>query len=296
MGNPDMNALTFTLKTPLARDVDLSPLTPSRLAGLKVPEIAALTLHSGREQVQVASLFQIEGNDPSQIIIKQSSRQLHHIGQEMESGQIVVEGDAGDFLGNGMQDGSIRVIGNAGDYAANGMQGGRVTVTGNIGAFAGSGMHNGILHVHGDASDFTAAALPGAMDGLNGGTVLINGNTGDRLADRMRRGLVYVKGNAGAYCASRMRAGTVIVLGTCQGAPGQLMQRGTLVLAATPQLPPTFNDCGIHHLHFLTLLQRWLAAMDSSLPFMSTTRVHRYAGDLAASGKGEILVPASETA
>lgn len=290
-----MNALTFTLKTPLAGDVDLSPLTPSRLAGLEVPEIAALMLRSGRAQVQVASLFQIEGSDPSRIIIKQSSRLLHHIGQEMESGQIVVEGDAGDFLGNGMRDGLIHITGNAGDYAANGMLGGRVTVSGNIGAFAGSGMHDGIVQVHGNAGDFTAAALPGDMDGLNGGTVLIGGNTGDRLADRMRRGLVYVKGNAGAGCASRMRAGTVIVLGACQGAPGQLMQRGTLLLAEMPQLSPTFNDCGIHHLHFLTLLQHSLAKIDSSLPFISTTRVRRYAGDLGTTGKGEILVPASET-
>ncbi len=90
-----------------------------------------------------------------------------------------------------------------------------------------------------------------------------------------------------------MVAGTIAVLGKVGPKPGYAMRRGTLLLCEIPeQLPSTLNDCGEHNLGFLLLLMKSFATLDTRFAELNNgnRRVHRYAGDLAVDGKGELLV------
>ena len=269
-----MSRLCLTLREPLAQRVDLSPLSPDRLAGKSPSEIAAIELSSGNRKVPVDALFSVSGTFHSELEIQNSSDKLDRIGEGMTHGSIFVGGDAGAYLGAGMRGGYIRVEGGAGAYAA-------------------SGMAAGLLHISGNAGDFLGAALPGEHRGMTGGTVVVGGDAGDRVGDHMRRGMLLIEGNAGDYCAARMGAGTIAVWGTVGHFAGLGMKRGTLLLQTPPdRLVPTFNDCGPANHGFLTLLIRsWrtlserFATMDSS-----RVRVRRYVGDLANDGRGEILI------
>jgi len=266
-----MAALTLALRNAPARSIDLSPLTPDRLAGMDAGQIGKLQLHRG---LCVADVFDINAGDVQHLIIRNSCDRLTHIGAAMRSGTITVEGDCGA-------------------YAGLGLNGGHLNVTGNAGSFAGSGMKTGLIRIHGNAGDFAGGALEGDRQGMRGGTLAIYGDAGDRAGERMRRGLLLIGGNAGAYCGASMLAGTIFVAGKAGTMPGFSLKRGTLLLARMPEnLPVTFQDSGEHSLLFLTLLEKQLSRDRQSfarfLPF--SQKVRRYCGDLAWGGTGEILI------
>lgn len=268
-----MSALTFTVKQPTAQRVDLSPLVCQKLANLQADEIAAITLQNGKRQIRADELFSISGTDSQNIVIEGSFDKLDFIGKELDGGSITVKGDAGAYLGMQMKSGSIKVTGNTGIYAA-------------------CEMKNGLVEIVGNAGDFVGAALPGNKQGMKGGTVLIKGNAGSRTGDHMRRGQILIEGNAGEYCGSRMLAGTIAVMGNTGRFLGYAMRRGTLLLWNQPQLSATFNDCGSHTLAFLPLVFASYKTLDSrfSDPGQAFNRVQRYAGDMAETGRGEVLV------
>lgn len=267
----------LVLKEVPRQRVDCSPLTPDRLAGLSRDDISAIELTSGNRRLRVGDLFELTGEDASDLVILNACDKLDRIGQSMRQGRITVEGDAGAWLGCGMAGGEIEVTGNAGAYAA-------------------AAMKKGSIHVRGNVGDFLAAALPGEPRGMAGGDVIVGGNAGDRVGDRMRRGVVMIEGDAGDYCASRMGAGTIAVLGRVGANPGFAMNRGTLLLRRLDSpLLPTFSDCGRHELGFLKLLLRSWEGLPGrfgalSLATSTTSRVRRHVGDLANGGLGEILV------
>lgn len=266
-----MSALTLTLKTALQQRLDVSALTPDRLAGKNTTEIAALTLPYGKQQLRVDAAFDLQGDDASQIVFANGSDKLDYIGQQMQSGSITVHGTAGAYAGFQLRGGTLNIHGNAGVYAASGMSG-------------------GLLHIHGDAGDFLAAAIPGDRKGMKGGIVIVTGNAGDRVGDQMRRGILLIEGNAGSYCAARMLAGTIGVLGTVGDHVGYDMRRGTLLLTRKPAMHATLQDCGTHTLPFLSLMFKSFGALPSKFAALNSNRVQRYAGDIANDGKGEILI------
>jgi formylmethanofuran dehydrogenase subunit C len=127
---------------------------------------------------------------------------------------------------------------------------------------------------------------------MTGGVIMVGGNAGDRAGERLRRGAIVVRRNAGDYAGYRMIAGTLIVLGKAGALPGFGMGRGTIVLGRGAfRLSPTFADCGPQELAFLGLLARTLAAQDVDTGALLRKPLRRYAGDLAASGKGELFTP-----
>ncbi|CAG1022655.1 formylmethanofuran dehydrogenase subunit C [Patescibacteria group bacterium] len=266
-----MSALTLTLKTQPAQRVDMSPLTCNRLQGLSLADIGTITLQSGKAKIPVSELFDIAGEDTQHLIIKNSTAKLDFIGKELNGGKILVEGDAGAYLGMGMKSGEIKVSGNAGLFAA-------------------CEMKNGYLEIAGDVGDLLGAAQVGNKNGMKGGLVLVKGNAGERVGDHLRRGTILIEGNAGDYCGSRMIAGTIAVMGTTGRYLGYAMRRGTLLLWNQPQLSATFNDCGSHTLAFLPILFGSFKSLNSKFAKTSFNRVQRYAGDMAEIGRGEVLV------
>ena len=268
-----MTSLTFTLKTQPKQRVDMSPLTPANLSGKSLGEIAGITLQCGKPLIPVGDLFDISGDDVTNIVINNSFDKLDYIGKDLENGTITVNGNAGAYLGMGMKSGAI-------------------TVNGNAGIFAGCEMKKGTLAINGNVGDFLGGAIPGNKLGMKGGTIVVKGNAGARAGDHMRRGLILIEGDAGDYCGSRMTAGTIAVMGKTERYLGYAMRRGTLLLWNQPQLLPSFNDCGAHTLGFLPLLFKSFKSINSRFADATAAfnRVRRYAGDMSEIGRGEILV------
>ena len=269
-----MSALTFTLKQAPAQRIDCSPLTPDSLADKSATEIAALELVIGNRSARVDSLFEISGEDSTNIHIDNSSDRLDFVGHNMTSGRISVTGNVGAYFGHFMEGGELEVIGNTGIYT-------------------GCEMKNGQIKINGNTGDFVGGARPGYKNGMTGGTVIITGNSGDRTGDHMRRGMILIEGNAGNYCGTRMVSGTIAVLGTVGTHLGYAMKRGTLLLTQQPTqgISANFNDCGSHTLAFLPLMIASFKKLDSKFASLeSFSRVQRYAGDLSGIGMGEILV------
>jgi len=265
--------LTLTLIQPPVQRVDLSPLVCQALTGKTLAEIGDMPLQYGKRRVRVAELFHVAGADPQHLVIQNGCDKL-------------------DFIGKGLQTGRIDVLGDAGAYCGMGLNGGQIRITGNVGMFAACMMRKGLLTIDGDADDFLGGALPGERQGMRGGTVVVKGRAGDRAGDRMRRGTILIEGDAGDYCGARMVAGTIAVMGRVGHHVGYAMNRGTILLWQEPaSWPVTFNDCGTHTLSFLALWFKSLAQFDTRFadPQQPFQRVQRYAGDVAALGRGEIL-------
>jgi formylmethanofuran dehydrogenase subunit C len=269
-----MSGFRFTLQASPSQRLDLSPLTPDRLAGKTRAEVAAIPLTSGNRTLLVHQVFKLEGEPGPALVIEGDGTRL-------------------DRIGEGMTQGSIQVRGNVGAWLGARMNGGTIVVEGSAGAYAGSGMQGGFLRIQQHTGDFLAAAAPGDHQGMRGGVLVVSGNAGARAGDRMRRGTLIINGDVGDYCASRMVAGTIAVGGAVGRNVGLAMRRGTLLLRRAPAaLLPTFNDCGGQVLPILRLLARaWrrLPGPFASLP-TGDIRARRYLGDLANNGRGEILI------
>ncbi len=133
---------------------------------------------------------------------------LHGALAGLKSGEYVVAGDAGDYLGVLNDGATIRVTGNAGKYLADNMTRGLIVVDGSADYGAGLYPYGGTLVVHGDAGDFTATMNKGA-------TILIGGNVGAEVATYHLAGDTIVVGNAGLNFGNYLIRGTLYLGGEC---------------------------------------------------------------------------------
>jgi formylmethanofuran dehydrogenase subunit C len=270
-----VSALKFLLKAKLSQRVDCSALTLVGLSGKTGAEIQRIALPIGNSTVPVGDIFKVSGGDCEQIIFAGETNKLDRIGAQMSSGDIVIDGDGGDYLGQGMKGGSLRIAGSAGIFAACEMRGGE-------------------LNIHGDCGDFLGGALPGNRRGMFGGAVIVRGNLAARGGDQMRRGMILVAGNVGDYLGSRMSGGTIVAMGEVGAFAGYAMKRGSLLLKHRPkEMMPTFSDCGVHPFGFLSLLLPVIRRHGKSFDALkfSSNHAQRYMGDVANIGRGEILLP-----
>lgn len=262
---------TLSLRAVPNGRVDMTGVLPETLAGRRADDIAKQIIHLAGSPMMLGDLFEVDVDETDMLVIRTDSDRL-------------------DCLGKDMNTGSMRVEGPAGHYAAQGMRGGELDIRGDAGEGAANGMMDGLLRIRGNAGDWLGAALIGDRTGMAGGVVAVEGHAGDRLGDRMRRGLILVRGQAGDACGARLLAGTLVVAGGCGTQPGAGLRRGSLILGRSPEaIPPSFNDSGRVDLSYLGLLHRHA---ESFLPGLlpASTQAHRYMGDLAFGGKGEILV------
>lgn len=268
-----MTALVLKLRQAPAQRLDLSPLTPDRLAGMSESDIAAIPLQTTRQRVCLGDLFSLRMGDAAQVIFDGGSERFDSVGEGMARGDIRVEGDVG-----------IR--------AGRAMTGGTVTVSGNAGPWAASGMKGGVLEIAGDAGERLGGPLAGETAGMRGGIIVVRGNAGERAGDRLRRGTIVVEGDAGGYAGSRMIAGTLIVGGSAGPLPGYLMARGTVVLAGgSDVISPTFADCGVHDFVANRLMAAYIHPYSPEISTMLRQPWRRLIGDMATLGKGEIFRP-----
>lgn len=140
--------------------IDCRILLPDSLAGKSASEIAAIKISLNHT---VGDVFEVveTANHPTLRLVG-TTAQHTHIGFGLKTGQIVVEHDAGDFLGADMQGGVLICKGNAGERV-------------------GDSMRRGILLVDGQVGDYCAS-------NFKAGTLGVLGNTGAHLGYGMKRG------------------------------------------------------------------------------------------------------------
>lgn len=171
-----MSALTFTLKSAAFNKhhglrIDCRALTPDRLHQLSISQIEQLplstTTHTANGQaLTVADLFEVTGQGSQHVVFKSSNDRLDYIGHQMQSGQITVDNDCGDFCASQMQGGVFICKGNAGARLGDKMRRGIVLIDGNVGDYCASRMVAGTIGIAG-----TTAAHLGY--GLRRGTLLL---------------------------------------------------------------------------------------------------------------------------
>jgi formylmethanofuran dehydrogenase subunit C len=265
-----VSALTLELVTEPNQRLDLSPLTTAGLAGRKPKDIQAIAVGTTREAVTVGDVFKLKGTDAAKLRFIGTDERCDRIGQGLTEGEIIVDGNAGAYLGATMR-------------------AGKIAVSGSTGPFAGASMQGGIIDIVGDAGERAGGVGVGETYGLRGGRLSIGGKAGAMLGERMRRGLIIGRGGAGDYAGARMIAGTILLKGRIGRWAGYGLRRGTLILDKEPKdLLPTFGDCGTLDFNWLRLLDRQLKATDGR--FKVGYRARRLIGDMAVLGKGEMLI------
>lgn len=254
--------------------VDLRGVLPQALAGLPLAEVERLPVGVGNRLLPLAELFTVRASDEADTLrLAGDFSRVDHVGTGLAGGRVVVDGSVGHHAGTGMWAGTLEVEGDAGLHAACEMAGGLLRIAGSVG-------------------DFAACPMPGGMDGMRGGTLIVRGRAGERFGDRMRRGTALVFGDAGDFLASRMVAGTIALGGRAGRHPGHLMRRGSLVFAGpAPEIGPTFVPAIAEAPVFWQLLARDLARHGGPFADLPARTVRRWLGDLAAAGKGELIVP-----
>ena len=131
---------------------------------------------------------------------------LHGMCGGLKSGEIIIEGDCGDYLGVVNSGALIKVMGNSGKYVADNMTSGEVIVNGDAGYGAAQYCYGGLVVIRGDAGDFTATMNKGA-------TILIGGDVGAEAATYMVGGDVIILGNAGENLGNYLIRGNIYIRG-----------------------------------------------------------------------------------
>lgn len=254
--------------------VDLRGVLPETVLGLTKNEINLMPVRLDGRKVALGEVCRVRfaGSEEEALLLLGDTGYLDHVGWNMQSGRLVVEGDSGWGAGDEMKGGTLEVRGRAGDCLGKDLQG-------------------GTIHVTGCAGDWCGAANAGERKGMTGGIILVDGNAGREVGAGMRSGLVWVGGQAGDFCAWRMLAGTIICREGVGKFAGVGMKRGSLVTARVDGVPPGFRAAGKADSGWLRLYLRTLEEMGVKVPCeWVELNPHRYTGDHLEIGKGEMLV------
>ncbi|WP_298830822.1 formylmethanofuran dehydrogenase subunit C [uncultured Piscinibacter sp.] len=267
-----MSGFSLTLKAAVPLRLDLRGITPVALAALSADKVERLTVGHGNALLPLGEFFRVTARSDDTLLLQGELSRCDHVGWQMDGGVLVAEGSVGDCAGGGMTSGTLSVKGDAGALAACEMAGGTLSIEGSVG-------------------DFAASTLPGSMDGMRGGTLIVRGNAGARFGDRMRRGTALIFGDAGDFLASRMVAGTIALAGRAGAHVGYGMRRGSVVLAGPAPAPSSsFVPAVAGAPVFWQLLTRDLAPHGGVFASLSARGIVRHLGDIAAGGKGELIV------
>jgi len=264
-----MSGIVLKPRAALEARVDLTGITPDKLAGLSLSDIEHLTVPHGGRSAALADLFFVTRAPDGVLVIEIGDTRLDHVGGGMSAGEIIVDGPVGAWAGLAMSGGILRIAGDAGDFVGAELSGGRIELAGNAGTHAGG-------------------ASSGSRRGLSGGILSIAGSVGARAAARQRGGLIVVLGEAGEGLATDMIAGTACVHGAIGPLMGRGMKRGTVLCRTVPELPAGFVDTGTHDLIALRMLSRRVAELGAMIG--AATSARRLVGDTLLGGQGEVLV------
>ncbi len=150
-----------------------------------------------------AAIKQSAGSEAIEI---RNAAHLHGLCAGLKTGEYVIIGDAGDYLGVLNDGATIRVTGNVGQYVGDNMTRGLIVVEGSAAYGAGLYPYGGTLVIRGNAGDFTATMNKGA-------TIIVCGDVGDEAATYQLAGDFIVVGNAGINFGNYLIRGTLYIGG-----------------------------------------------------------------------------------
>jgi formylmethanofuran dehydrogenase subunit C len=196
-------------------------------------QIELLQVWEGNKQKRLGDIFRID-----EIITREQS----------DSQVIEVCGNVSKVqrIGSGMESGEIVIRGNAGMYVGEEMRGGKIIVRGNAGGWTGSMMKGGSIEIHGNTGDYLGAPYRGSVEAMRGGKITVGGSVGNEVGAYMRRGVIEIHGNAGQFAGFRMLDGTIHIQGDCEARAGACMTEGKIVVEGQVEsVLPTFTIEGI---------------------------------------------------
>ena len=261
-------------KTEFKVPVEAECISPDLFSGKSMEELKGLRILCGNKWRELGDAFDIEktSENSEEIVISGDVSCIKHIGAGMSRGRIVIDGDVGMHLGREMKGGEIIVHGCVGDWL-------------------GAEMSGGLIRVKGDAKNLVGSGYRGSKVGMKGGTILIEGDAGHEVGELMRRGTIVIQGNMGSLAGALMTGGSIVCFGNAGERAGAGMDRGTILMFNLPELLPTFRySCTYNPIFIRTFLPK---LKNYGLPIKKehTEGLYdRYCGDVAALGKGEILV------
>jgi formylmethanofuran dehydrogenase subunit C len=270
--------LRFILRAKTSVPLEVEGITPDTTRGKSLAEIEKLEIFEGNVKTRLAEFFTVSGDGGDEIHEWEGTLSgVHWIGAKMQSGKIIVHGDAGRHVGSEMRGGEIYVLGNASDWV-------------------GGEMHGGLIHVRGKAGHLVGAAYRGSARGVTKGTILIGGDAGNEIGHSMRRGLIAIGGNIGDLAGINMLAGTILLFGDSGIRHGAGMKRGTIAFLGKtpPPLLPTFRRACRYRPDALGLVFRHLRRLEFAIPDESLIAAYDlYHGDFVTGGRGELLIRAA---
>ncbi|WEU40766.1 MAG: formylmethanofuran dehydrogenase subunit C [Candidatus Odinarchaeum yellowstonii] len=254
-----MRRITLKFKDP-GRPVLANNISPTVFRSQDIESLKKLEVKSGNRTYLLKDLFMIEEEGDrltpvDTIIIEDSSFNLKRIGEGMEGGKIIVNGDAGMHLGA---------------Y----MIGGEITVNGSVDDWCGAEMSGGVIHVLEDAGNFLGANYIGSLEGMRGGIIKVEGSGKDFTGMRMAGGEIIVKGDCGSFLGYYMLNGIITVEASCGGETGARMRGGVINIYGSAEIGLGFKKIGLKKI-----------TSDSG---EFTLQVFK--GDLIENGEGEIRV------
>jgi len=265
-------ATRLKLKEYTSIPVEADSLQPGKIGRLSSDQILALPLYHGNKTATVGDFFELQETGGETLVIEGDLSKFKKLGQEMESGRLVVRGNAGMHLGAYLHGGTIEIFGDTGDWA-------------------GAEMKGGLIHIHGNTGHRAGAVYRGSEVGMRGGAILVDGNAGLEIGSFMRRGLIAVGGNASDFAGAHMIAGSILVMGEMGARAGASMRRGTLATLRPFDPLPTFRDSGAYRFPFLRLFMDQLRGRGFRVPAgVEKSLFRRFVGDMNEIGLGEILI------
>jgi formylmethanofuran dehydrogenase subunit C len=270
--------LRFILRVKTSVPLEVEGITTDAVRGKSLAEIEKLEIFEGNVKTRLAEFFTVSGDAGDEIHEWEGDLGgVHWIGTKMQSGRIVVSGNAGRHVGSEMRGGEIHVLGNASDWV-------------------GGEMHGGLIHVRGKAGHLVGAAYRGSAKGMTKGTILIGGDAGNEIGHSMRRGLIAIGGNIGDLAGINILAGSIFIFGDSGIRHGAGMKRGTIAFLGktAPPLLPTFRRACRYRPEALQLIYRYLRRRDFAVADeLLGCAYDLYNGDFLAGGRGELLIRAA---
>src|SRR6185369_1741063 len=262
--------LRLSLRAKTSVPLEVEDITPDTVRGKSLAEVEKLEIFEGNVKSRLADFFTVSGDASDEIHEWEGDLAgVHWIGAKMQSGKILVQGNAGRHVGSEMRGGEIHVQGNAGDWV-------------------GGEMHGGLIHVRGRAGHLVGAAYRGSGRGMTKGTILIGGDAGNEIGHSMRRGLIAIGGGIGDLAGGNLLAGSIFVFGDSGIRHGAGMRRGTIAFLGgkPPRLLPTFRRACRYRPDVLQLIYRHLRRLDFACDeSLFTSSYDIFNGDFLTGGR-----------
>ena len=220
-----------------------------------------IRVYEGNKERTLDEIFYVTTEGPAvsadqvEIVLSGETGVIKRVGEYMNAGRIVIEGDIGMHCGNFMSAGEIIIRGNAD-------------------AWLGREMRGGVIRCEGNADHYCGAGYRGEKRGMRGGTIEVLGNAGDFTAEYLSGGEVRIMGDCGDLPGVEMRGGTLIIGGDCHRPCGNMTGGTCMVFGTARALLPTFVNAGSEEREFCG--QR--------------VEMNVFRGDVANRGKGTLFV------